>query len=302
MVKTKEQNTDKVKLLLPSIKNKLKRTKLMLNLKYKIRQEKQKNKKKYRDPDAPKQIPHTIESMRTLVEVLDAPSVNQENEQILDEFTITYSGKTSPKVIITTCREASEKLLDFSKEFQQIIPNSELVPRRNYTVEEMTHYGINREYTALLIFNERNKKPEGLWIMHLPEGPTAHFKLSNTWYRKQLPNHGNPTEYLPELLLKNFDTRLGARISRLFGALFPVNPQYRGRNAVTFHNQRDFIFFRHHRYLFNEKGDRVRLQEVGPRMTLKLRSLQKGLFQGDPESYEFRYRPRMQIDRKVFYI
>lgn len=37
---------------------------------------------------------------------------------------------------------------------------------------------------------------------------------------------------------------------RLIASLFPQDPNFRGRRVVTFHNQRDFIFFRHHRYGF----------------------------------------------------
>lgn len=36
---------------------------------------------------------------------------------------------------------------------------------------------------------------------------------------------------------------------RLIQSLFPQDPNFRGRRVVTFHNQRDFIFFRHHRYV-----------------------------------------------------
>ena len=49
---------------------------------------------------------------------------------------------------------------------------------------------------------------------------------------------------------------------------------------MTLHNQRDFVFFRHHRYVFeqDERGREVKatLQELGPRFTLKLKSLQPG--------------------------
>jgi ribosome production factor 1 len=31
-------------------------------------------------------------------------------------------------------------------------------------------------------------------------------------------------------------------------SLFPQDPEFKGRRVVTFQNQRDFIFFRHHRY------------------------------------------------------
>ena len=34
---------------------------------------------------------------------------------------------------------------------------------------------------------------------------------------------------------------------RMIQSLFPQDPNFRGRRVVTFHNQRDYIFFRHHR-------------------------------------------------------
>lgn len=50
-----------------------------------------------------------------------------------------------------------------------------------------------------------------------------------------------------ELILNNFTTLLGNSVGRLFGSLFPPQPQFRGRQVVTLHNQRDFLFFRRHR-------------------------------------------------------
>ena len=61
--------------------------------------------------------------------------------------------------------------------------------------------------------------------------------------------HGRSTSHLPEVILNNFTTRLGHTVGRMFAALFPHDPQFKGRRAVTFHNQRDFIFFRHYRYV-----------------------------------------------------
>jgi ribosome production factor 1 len=79
-----------------------------------------------------------------------------------------------------------------------------------------------------------------------------------------------------ELILNNFTTLLGHSVGRLFGALFPPQPQFRGRQVVTLHNQRDFLFFRRHRYQF-ESVTKASLQEIGPRFTLKLRWMRKGL-------------------------
>lgn len=56
-----------------------------------------------------------------------------------------------------------------------------------------------------------------------------------------------PTEHVPEVILNNFTTRLGHSVGRMFASLFPHDPQFIGRQVATFHNQRDYIFFRFHR-------------------------------------------------------
>lgn len=76
--------------------------------------------------------------------------------------------------------------------------------------------------------------------------------------------------------MNGFVTRLGHTVGRLFQTLFPPMPEFQGRQVVTLHNQRDFLFFRRHRYAFRSV-EKVQLQEIGPRFTLKLRSLKKGL-------------------------
>lgn len=62
----------------------------------------------------------------------------------------------------------------------------------------------------------------------------------------------------------------------MFAQLFPSLPQFRGRQVATLHNQRDFLFFRRHRYAFTSPTS-AKLQEIGPRFTLKLRWMRKGL-------------------------
>jgi ribosome production factor 1 len=88
-----------------------------------------------------------------------------------------------------------------------------------------------------------------LLIRHL-EGMLAVFKITSVQYQKHIKHHAIATEHIPELILNNFDSKIGVRVGRLMASLFPQNPEFRGRRVVTFHNQRDFIFFRHHRYIF----------------------------------------------------
>jgi len=76
----------------------------------------------------------------------------------------------------------------------------------------------------------------------------------------------------------------------MFQTLFPPLPEFQGRQVVTLHNQRDFLFFRRHRYAFRS-AEKVALQEIGPRFTLKLRWVKRGLpavqnFGASPDTLE----------------
>lgn len=111
----------------------------------------------------------------------------------------------------------------------------------------------------------------------------------------------NPNDS-PELLLNNFTTRLGRRVARQLGSIFPQRPDFTGRRSITFHNQRDFIFFRHYRYEFKKNGTRCGLQEIGPRFTLKLRYLQEGTFDPKNGEFEYQWRPDSQVSRKKMFL
>lgn len=100
-------------------------------------------------------------------------------------------------------------------------------------------------------------------IIHLPDGPTAHFKLSNVKITPELKrSHKEISKHRPEVILTNFTTRLGCTIGRMLGALFHYQPEFKGSRVVTFHNQRDYIFFRHHKYdyfndMFNKEKNNI---------------------------------------------
>ena len=143
-------------------------------------------------------------------------------------------------------------------------------------------------------------------MVKLPGGPTARFKVSNLVLPKRIAGHGRPTSHRPELILNNFSTRLGHRLGRMLACLFPYDPQFKGRQAVTLHNQRDFVFLRHHRYVFEQRregGDvGARLQELGPRVTLKLKGLQLGTFDTQHGEYEWKHKPELDTSRRRFHV
>jgi ribosome production factor 1 len=217
----------------------------------------------------------------------------------------------TPKVLITTSLHGT--LHAQAKLLTNLFPNAVYVRRsahshaHKFSVREIASFAANRNFTHVVILMEDQKKPHGLDIVHLPEGPMFHFSLTNWIDGKKIPGHGNPTGHIPELILNNFRTPLGLLAAHLFRTLFPASPELMGRTVVTLHNQRDFIFLRRHRYIFRDKreteksiigaagqivkgGEDIRagLQELGPRFTLKLRRVDKGIQRRSGQEWEWK--------------
>ncbi|KAJ3439398.1 ribosome production factor [Anaeramoeba flamelloides] len=108
-------------------------------------------------------------------------------------------------------------------------------------------------------------------------------------------------QYRPELIFKNFSTRLGHTVTRMLNSLMPHNPQYKGRRLLVFHNQRDFVFFRHYRYKFESK-EKTSLSEIGPQFTLKLRTVQLGTWDTNHGEYIWYYRSKMGSSRLKWFL
>ena len=251
--------------------------------------------------DAPvKQVPKTKERLRkpdvTIVDdVRDAEILADEADDEFAKYFDTSGPKTrNAQVLITTSQKPHFRTKLFCKELLTLIPNSTYRPRKDYTVEEIVSFCSNRGYTNVIVIAERLKAPFQMIMTHLPEGPTATFRISNFLPTKEIENVGEKTKHYPELNLKNFDTRLGRRVARLLESLFPTKRDYAGRSIVTFHSQRDYIFCRTHRYIF-EGMKEVTIQELGPRFTLRLYSLQKGTF--DSRNGEFEWIRKKKHDQ-----
>lgn len=259
----------------------------------------------------PRSKGHTIEILREKDQTTVANLEGSDNEETrkemeLDEFSEYYSNSYEPKVLITYSDNPHSKTRGFGKELAHIIPNSIALTRHRSSVKKICASAEREGYSDVIILNENRKQVNGLLLIHLPDGPTAHFKVSNvkltTDIKRKLSNF---TSHRPEVVLTNFSTRLGHQVGRMLGAIFHYEPQFKGRRAVTFHNQRDYIFFRHHRYEFDKTGKRVKLMELGPRFTLKLRSLQQGLFDSKTGDYEWiitNKRHQMEGNRRRFYL
>ncbi|KAJ8305705.1 hypothetical protein KUTeg_016250, partial [Tegillarca granosa] len=181
-----------------------------------------------------------------------------------DEFASYFNRDTTPKVLITTSDRPCSRTNKFCKELKRCIPNSEIHYRRGLDLKKIIPQAMSKDFTDIMVINEDRKEPNGLVISHLPNGPTAHFKVSNVRLSTDIKRVGEMTGHKPEIILNNFNTRLGHSVGRMFASLFPHDPQYVFRNSK-----------------------RVGLKELGPRFTMKLRSLQKGTFDSKFGEFEW---------------
>ncbi|ORY69525.1 anticodon-binding protein [Pseudomassariella vexata] len=285
------------------------------------------------DDDSDNEAAAQARAKRAMRDDSMAPSTTSTNldltpESLVAKFPTLFSddAPAEPKVLITTSLNST--LHDQAQLLCTLFPNSSYIPRsahkygHKYSVREIAKFAANRDYSAIMVLKEDQKRPIGLDVVHLPAGPTFHFSISNWVEGKKLPGHGNPTNHWPELLLNNFQTPLGVLTARLFHSLFPKSPEFQGRQVVTLHNQRDYIFVRRHRYVFREKrateksvvgsdgkelkgveSIRAGLQELGPRFTLKLRRLDKGIGRAGSEgddAVQWEWKAKMEKSRTRF--
>jgi len=307
------------------VKNKRKRAEVLRKLKRKRdaekKQEKTKRQRELKEKGLPLPEPQTIESMRTMdCTFVSADDPDLRLDQSQDEFEDLLSRDEAPSVLITTCPKPSKTTHLFVKELENVLPYSIYKRRKETTlITQVMDYANEAGHTAVVVVNEDSKEVNGLTVIHLPAGPTACFKLSNLRLSREIVGHGKALKTSPELILNNFKTRLGHRISRSLQSLFHQFPKCHNRQVATFHNQRDFLFFRHHRYIFEKKQleakktteegaekktkqtkVQARLQELGPRFTLRLLSLQKGILNWKHGEFEWVNSKQGAYNRRTF--
>ncbi|KAF7430605.1 hypothetical protein PC9H_006313 [Pleurotus ostreatus] len=288
-----------------SIRNKIKREEIARKSKRSKNQEKLKRrlaqaKEEANDPAAKKKrlaenVPRTLDNTRefdpsilTADPSLPSTSTTSAHDEaaadiaadpFADYFSSPADPATPPKVLITTSPTASKRTYAFADELVGVFPGAHFVRRKKgkgFELGRIAGWAADRGYKHLCVINEDMKKPNAITLVHLPHGPTAYFKLTSIQLTREIFGHGRATPHHPELILSGLATRLGHAVGRLFQTLFPPLPEFRGRQVATLHNQRDFLFFRRHRYAFRTT-EKVALQEIGPRFTLKLRSLRRDI-------------------------
>ncbi|ORY34957.1 putative rRNA primary transcript binding protein [Naematelia encephala] len=207
-------------------------------------------------------------------------------------------GTYDPKIVITTSRSPSSRLLQFSKELRLVFPNSFRLNRGNTVMRDLVQACLAQSVTDLLLVHETRGVPDALIISHLPHGPTLSMTLHNVTLRHDVSSNASSTvsEQYPHLIFDGFTTQLGSRVEGILKALFPV-PKDDAKRVMTFANDRDFISFRHHVFAKASHKD-VQLAEVGPRFEAKPYEIKQGTIDQTEADVEWLLRPYMRTAKK----
>ncbi|KAG6890019.1 hypothetical protein C0992_003364 [Termitomyces sp. T32_za158] len=255
------------------IKNKLKREEVVRkNKKAKNQQKLERRlataKAEAHDPAAKKKrlaenVPRTLDNMREFdpsiltadpnqagpsssQDGLDETTADIENDPFASYFTSKDDPSIPPKILVTTSAKASKSTYEFCDELVGVFPGAEFIRRKKgkgFEMGRIAGWAAGRNYKHMLVPLAGfvyAALSDAITLVYLPAGPTAYFKLTSV-----------------ELTKNIFVGDIGhARAT-------PHHPELVLNGFVT--------------RLGHAVGQKVALQEIGPRFTLKLRSLRKGL-------------------------
>ncbi|CAH8583213.1 unnamed protein product [Dicrocoelium dendriticum] len=193
-----------------------------------------------------------------------------------DEY--LWAGAEDPHVVVTTSRAPSSRLKEFAKELRFLFPNATKINRGNYQNKDLIDACLSRQVTDLVIVNETRGVPDTLIVSHLPYGPTAVFTLYNVRTRHDMEQLGRGTgakvpQAYPHHIFHGLNSKLGLRVRCILKHLFPV-PKDDTRRVVTWYEEDDVIFFRHHTFKYVEKE--LQLKDHGPSFDMRLYKIWRG--------------------------
>lgn len=215
-----------------------------------------------------------------------------------DEY--AHAMERDPKILLTTSRDPSSRLIQFVKELKIVFPNAQRMNRGGQVISEIVKACQANDFTDIVMVHEHRGDPDGLIVCHMPFGPTAYFGLLNVVTRHDIKDKkalGSMSEAYPHLILNNFNTKLGIRTTNILKYLFPA-PKPDSKRIITFANQADYISFRHHVYEKPAGVKSIELQEVGPRFELRLYQIKLGTMDQTEAQNEWVIHPYMNTSRK----
>ncbi|KAK4670215.1 snoRNA-binding rRNA-processing protein imp4 [Podospora pseudopauciseta] len=232
--------------------------------------------------------------------------VAEDDSLDIDDEYSELSGVVDPRILVTTSRDPSSRLMSFSKEMRLLFPTGIRLNRGNLVLPELVRSAQAEKLSDVILLHEHRGTPTAMTISHFPHGPTLMASLHNVVLRADIPRSikGTVSESYPHLIFEGFTTKLGLRIVKILKHLFPPRDvtasKAAGNRVITFVNQDDCIEVRHHVYV-RTSYDSVELSEVGPRFTMRPFSITMGTLENKDADSEWHLSQYTRTSRKKNY-
>ncbi|CAP73608.1 uncharacterized protein PODANS_2_9720 [Podospora anserina S mat+] len=232
--------------------------------------------------------------------------VAEDDSLDIDDEYSELSGVVDPRILVTTSRDPSSRLMSFSKEIRLLFPTGIRLNRGNLVLPELVRSAQAEKLSDVILLHEHRGTPTAMTISHFPHGPTLMASLHNVVLRADIPRSikGTVSESYPHLIFDGFTTKLGLRIVKILKHLFPPRDvtasKAAGNRVITFVNQDDCIEVRHHVYV-RTSYDSVELSEVGPRFTMRPFSITMGTLENKDADSEWHLSQYTRTSRKKNY-
>ncbi|EHY66415.1 ribosome production factor 1 [Nematocida ausubeli] len=203
------------------------------------------------------------------------------------------------QVIITSSNsklthETKELLLDI----EGLFPGATPIPRKNRKFSQFLKEEVTEKEAMIIRLDQVDCSYRRLlFIKKDAENnlTTSTYSIVAYTLSRRL-NGAVDSGHMPELSITNFDdTENDLRfIKDIEDAYSTEDPDFEGRQVVSFTKKRGFILCRKHRYIIrlpedSTKDETVRLDEIGPRLSLKLQTVDVN------ENYIFRHTKNIKL-------
>jgi len=171
--------------------------------------------------------------------------------------------------IITTAIKPSKTVYFILNDLRSILPKSVYLKRKNYKIRQIVSYLKRKGIQNLVLLVENIEKTIQLWHFDLENNFLVKYNIISVMLRTNIDRCGKISTHKPELLFDNFKGNVNWVIGTMMKRFFNGLPDFKGRQILSFYKRKKFIFIRFHRYIFSVTGKDVKLQELGPKLTLK---------------------------------
>jgi len=185
------------------------------------------------------------------------------------------------QTVITTTKIKSKETLLFIRYIINFFPACVYLERKKRKLKHLTLYLKSKGFKGLIIISHRNKKLEDFWMFDLSLNFFARIKIVSVLFSSINYDKYKSEGFFPETILKYFKGPQGLMCGIIFRKILLGKSNLKSRYINSLFYSKGFIFIRHHRYIFSDDLCNVKIQEIGPRLTLFLNGLNRSAIIGN---------------------